>query len=77
MNILIASFESDYLHKFGNAQWKKGDIVEEFEIPQTLDEQYVIRLISWADQVYCSTMKEKKLLCIMKVFAKKIKVVKL
>jgi len=77
MNILIVSFESEYLHKFAEAQWKAGDVVEEFQIPQILDEQYMIKMISWADQVYCQTMQEKKILCIMKVFAKKIKVIKL
>lgn len=70
MNILIASQQNT--NQIAHDLWK-DHILKQVDLSKVIDEPQLMQLESWADQVFCLTNEDKRLLSFMSVFKRKIK----
>jgi len=71
MNILFASI-GNKLSEVAKGFEKYDYTIIEYDLDHFIDEPELMKLINWADKVYCVNENERKLLSFMKAFENKI-----
>ncbi len=71
MNLLIAS--TNNTDQLTHDLFEIGHNIKQVDLSNIIDEPQLMQLESWADQIYCLTKEDQKILGFMNAFKQKIK----